>query len=96
MRDFQFTPQNQVAFERWSQLDLTGRRRGFGQEFLNESSIDANLRRYGDNQPAIYEKVLRIEKEVFEYRAEKEKNKQTAEDNRRRVQQRSSRPARKK
>lgn len=84
MKSFEFTYRNHLAFDRWQQLDLTGRRSGFGQEFMNETSIDANLNRYGDNNPDIYERVLDIEKRMFVYRKDKQEQKQTSDQRARR------------
>ena len=91
MTTFRLTFSNQIAFERWQQLDLTGRRVGFGLEFLNEASIDANLRRYEDNVPGVYERVVEIEKVMYKFRSDKQKQKELEEENQRKVHQRSSR-----
>lgn len=65
-KDFELTFLNKISFERWQQLDNTGRKDQ--AHFLEESAIDANLTRYKCNHPDIYERVLNIEKGVFESR----------------------------
>lgn len=60
-------------------LDVTGRDRGFGESPLREEAIDAHLRRYGANDPDVYETLFKIEISLFSHRQEEEKKKQERE-----------------
>jgi hypothetical protein len=83
MNNFQLTYKNQVAFDRWSQLDFTGRRYGMSVEPLNEASIDANLTRYGHNEPLVYETLLQIEARMFKKKMADQEKKKEAEEKKR-------------
>lgn len=63
-------------------LDVTGRDRGFGETPLREEAIDAHLRRYGANEPDVYETLFHIEMSLFSHRQEEEKRKQEREKKR--------------
>jgi hypothetical protein len=60
-------------------LDVTGRDRGFGESPLREEAIDAHLKRYGANDPDIYETLFQIEMILFSHRQEEERRKQERE-----------------
>ena len=83
LNSFQLTYRNQVAFDRWSQLDFTGRRYGMSVEPLNEASIDANLTRYGCNEPLVYEVLLQIEARMFKKKMAEQEKKKEAEEKKR-------------
>lgn len=72
-------PFNDFCLEHWKILDVTGRDRGFGESPLREEAIDAHLRRYGANEPEIYETLFQIEMELFSHRQKEEKKKQERE-----------------
>lgn len=72
-------PFNQFCMEHWKMLDVTGRDRGFGESPLREEAIDAHLRRYGANDPDVYETLFKIEISLFSHRQEEEKKKQERE-----------------
>jgi septal ring factor EnvC (AmiA/AmiB activator) len=65
--------------EHWKMLDVTGRDRGFGESPLREEAIDAHLKRYGANDPDVYETLFKIEMTLFSHRQEEEKKKQERE-----------------
>lgn len=65
---FDLFPENLAAYQRWTQLDYTGRSRGFQEEPLREEAITSCLERYGMNVPKYYEKLLLIETILFSKR----------------------------
>lgn len=75
-------PFNQFCLEHWKMLDVTGRDRGFGESPLREEAIDAHLKRYGANDPDVYETLFKIEMTLFSHRQEEEKKKQEREKKR--------------
>ena len=83
LKSFELTYRNQVAFDRWSQLDFTGRRYGMSVEPLNDASIDANLTRYGCNEPLVYEVLLQIESRMFKKKMEEQDKKREEEQKKR-------------
>ena len=72
-------PFNQFCLEHWKMLDVTGRDRGFGESPLREEAIDAHLKRYGSNQPDVYETIFQVEMVLFAHRQEEERRKRERE-----------------
>ena len=87
--DFRLLPSNEYAYQRWQQLDYTGRSRGMQEEPLREEAIDAVLTRYGVNNVEYYEKVLRIEMTLFGKRMKDREEKRQQEERKRKSQQAS-------
>ena len=52
-------------------------------EPLNEASIDANLTRYGCNEPLVYEVLLQIEARMFKKKMAEQEKKKEAEEKKR-------------
>ena len=92
--DFKLLPANEYAYQRWQQLDYSGRSRGMSEEPLREEAIDACLDRYGINTPEFYEKVLSIEMVLFGKRMKEREEKRKRDDNKRKSQQASRRSSR--
>ena len=88
---FVLFPANEYAYQRWQQLDFTGRSRGMQEEPLREEAITACLTRYGINTPEFYEKVLRIEMVLFGKRTKDREEKRQQEERKRKSQQAASR-----
>lgn len=87
--DFQLFPANEYAYQRWQQLDYTGRSRGMQEEPLREEAISACLMRYGINTPEYYEKVLHIEMVLFGKRMKDREDKRKREESKRKANQAS-------
>ena len=87
--EFKLFPANEYAYQRWQQLDYTGRSRGMQEEPLREEAITACLTRYGVNEPEYYEKVLRIEMTLFSKRLKEREEKRKREEQKRKNQSRS-------
>lgn len=87
--DFQLFPANEYAYQRWQQLDYTGRSRGMTEEPLREEAITACLLRYGVNTPEFYEKVLQIEMVLFGKRMKDREDKRKREEAKRKSGQSS-------
>jgi len=85
--DFVLFPSNEYAYQRWQQLDYSGRSRGMQEEPLREEAIDACLTRYGVNTPEYYEKVLQIEMTLFSKRMKDREEKRQQEERKRKSQQ---------
>ena len=85
--DFQLFPSNEYAYQRWQQLDYTGRSRGMQEEPLREEAITACLIRYGINTPEYYEKVLHIEMTLFSKRMKDREEKRKREEQKRKNSQ---------
>ncbi len=88
--EFQLFPANEYAYQRWQQLDYSGRSRGMSEEPLREEAIDACLSRYSINTPEYYEKVLQIEMVLFGKRMKDREDKRKREDQKRKSSQGSS------
>lgn len=89
--DFKLLPANEYAYQRWQQLDYTGRNRGMQEEPLREEAINACLVRYDVNSPEYYEKVLLIEMTLFSKRMKEREDKRKREEAKRKNQSASQR-----
>ena len=87
---FKLFPSNEYAYQRWQQLDYSGRNRGMQEEPLREEAITACLIRYGINTPEYYEKVLHIEMTLFGKRMKDREDKRKREEQKRKSGQGSS------
>lgn len=85
--DFSLLPANEYAYQRWQQLDYSGRSRGMQEEPLREEAIDACLSRYSINTPEYYEKVLQIEMTLFSKRMKDREEKRQQEERKRKSTQ---------
>lgn len=79
-KDATLTPLNVFAYQRWLQLDYSGRSRGMQEEPLREEAITMNLERYQANHPTIYETVLKIETTIFGHRLKKREESRKREE----------------
>ena len=89
--DFHLLPTNEYAYQRWQQLDYTGRDRAMQECPLREEAINDCLLRYDVNTPEFYEKVLRIEMTLFGKRMKDREEKRQLEERKRKTQQASKR-----
>jgi hypothetical protein len=87
--DFTLLPSNEYAYQRWQQLDYTGRNRGMQEEPLREEAITSCLIRYSINTPEFYEKILQIEMTLFGRRMKDREEKRQVEERKRKSQQAS-------
>lgn len=87
--DFNLLPSNEYAYQRWQQLDYSGRNRSMQEEPLREEAINACLARYGVNTPEYYEKILQIEMTLFSKRMKDREDKRKREESKRKNQQAS-------
>ena len=79
MEDYDVTPFNAFCFQRWMQLNITGRNFGMGgMEGLREEAIQSILFRYECNDPSVYETILTIETRMFEFLKKEEGKKSEA------------------
>tara|TARA_S200000501_G_scaffold378993_1_gene445918 strand:- start:7754 stop:8110 length:357 start_codon:yes stop_codon:yes gene_type:complete len=68
MEGFDLSPYNSFCFQRWLQLNRTGREATFGgMGGLREEAIQAILHRYDANRVDIYETIISIETTMFDY-----------------------------
>lgn len=65
-------PENQYIWDIWVDLDMTGRNRGMGEEYLREEAIDSRLKREQIHDLETYRKLIAIERVVHGHHLKKQ------------------------
>ena len=91
-KDAHLSPLNVFAYQRWLQLDYSGRSRGMQEEPLREEAITMNLERYNANLPMIYETVLKIETTIFGHRLKKRESARKKDEQKSRAKEKFRKP----